>query len=379
MFWHIFIYRLRCIARDVSTLFWSAAFPILLATLFGMAFSNLSANETFRQIPVAVVDNDAYQSDEAFQTALDATMGEERMFTITLCDEQEAKRLLDSKSVTGVLTMSDSGDLSVTVSDTGIYQTIIKSFADSYVQLKSAYTAIAMKNPAAFALLMQEEFEQAEYVTDVPLGASVPDNTVVYYFALIAMACMYGSFQGMTSVTSVQANQSDIAARNNLVPVHKLKLFGASLTATLFVQLISVLLLIVYLALVIGIQFGDRLGYILLACTAGTTLGVSFGAMVGALLKRREGIKVAILIGISMVSTFLAGLMYVDMKYIIAKNVPLLSYLNPANLVADAFYALYYYDTLDRFFLNIGLLFGFSGVFFLIVFVVMRRQKYASL
>ncbi len=172
------------------------------------------------------------------------------------------------------------------------------------MQLKSAYTTVAMENPAALALLMEEEFEHAEYVTDVPLGASVPDNTVVYYFALIAMACMYGSFQGMTSVSSVQANQSDIAARNNLVPVHKLKLFGASLSATLFVQLISVLLLIAYLALVIGVQFGDRLGYILLACTAGTMLGVSFGAMVGALLKRNEGIKVAILIGISMVSGF---------------------------------------------------------------------------
>lgn len=379
MFWHIFTYRLRCITRDVTTLFWSAAFPILLATLFGMAFSNLNAPETFSQIPVAVVDNAAYQSDEALKTALEATMGDERMFTITLCDEQEAMRLLDSKAVTGVLQLSGDGTLSVSVSDTGIHQTIIKSFADSYIQLKSAYTAIATKNPAAFALLMQQEFEHTEYVSNVPLGASVPDNTVVYYFALIAMACMYGSFQGMTTVSGIQANQSDIAARNNLVPTHKLKLFGASLCATLFVQLLSVLALIAYLALVIGVQFGDRLGYIILASAAGTMLGVSFGALIGALLKRREGIKVAILIGISMISTFLAGLMYVDMKYIVVKNMPVLSYLNPANLVADAFYALYYYDTLDRFFLNIGLLCGFSGVFFLIVFAVMRRQKYASL
>lgn len=379
MFLHIFTYRLRCIIRDFSTLFWSAAFPIVVATLFGMAFSNLNAPETFSMIPVAVVDNTAYRQNEPFQAALEATVGNERLFDVTLCSQSEAQNLLEKESVTGILTLDDSGDLSVTVADTGIHETIIKNFADSYLQLKSTYTRIAMQNPSALASIIQDGSKDAQYIKDVPIGASVPDNTVVYYFALIAMACMYGSFLGMTTVTNIQANQSDIAARCNLVPVNKLKMFGASLCATLFVQLLSVLLLIVYLALVIGVQFGDRLLYILLASLAGTTLGVSFGAMISALLKRRDGFKVAILIGISMLGTFLAGLMYPDMKYIVAKNVPVLSYLNPANLVADAFYTLYYYDTLNRFFLNIGLLFGFSGLFFLVVFFVMRRQKYASL
>ncbi len=379
MFWHIFTYRLRCISREFATLFWSAAFPILLATLFGMAFSNLSSSEAFTMIPIAVVENDAYVQEAALGEALDATTDGKRLFDITLCDRAQADRLLSERSVTGVLELAEDGHLTVTVSGTGINQTILKNFADIYLQQKNAYTGIAMQNPAALERLMQKKASEAEYIKEVPMGASTPDNTVVYYFALIAMACMYGSFQGMTTVSSIQANQSDIAARCNLVPIHKLKMFGASLSAALLVQLISILILIAYLGVVIGVQFGDRLGYILLACAAGTTLGVSFGAMVSALLKRRDGLKVAILIGLSMVCTFFAGLMYPDMKYIVAKNVPLFSYLNPANLIADAFYALYYYNTLDRYLLNIGLLFGFSGVFFFVVFFVMRRQKYASL
>ena len=48
-------------------------------------------------------------------------------------------------------------------------------------------------------------------------------------------------------------------------------------------------------------------------------------------------------------------------------------------MISDAFYALYYYSDYSRFFLNIGILAGFSLVFYLVVYFTTRRQKYASL
>ncbi|MFA9381310.1 MAG: ABC transporter permease, partial [Acetanaerobacterium sp.] len=75
MFWHLFSYRLRCSVRTKEMMFWSAAFPLVLATLFGLAFSNLNADEPFSRIPIAVVETHAYQSSEAFRTALDADAG----------------------------------------------------------------------------------------------------------------------------------------------------------------------------------------------------------------------------------------------------------------------------------------------------------------
>jgi len=37
--------------------------------------------------------------------------------------------------------------------------------------------------------------------------------------------------------------------------------------------------------------------------------------------------------------------MWVDVKDIIASKVPVLSYVNPAALISDAFYSLYVFDT----------------------------------
>ena len=76
---------------------------------------------------------------------------------------------------------------------------------------------------------------------------------------------------------------------------------------------------------------------------------------------------------------YLADLMWVDMKYIIATRVPLLSYINPAALIADAFYSLYLFDGHHRFFLSIGLLCLLSALMSLISIFRLRRERYGSI
>lgn len=67
------------------------------------------------------------------------------------------------------------------------------------------------------------------------------------------------------------------------------------------------------------------------------------------------------------------------MKYIIDKNVPIVNKLNPASMITDGFYSLYYYDTLDRYLFNIASLLIFSGIMILISYFGLRRQKYDSI
>ncbi len=87
----------------------------------------------------------------------------------------------------------------------------------------------------------------------------------------------------------------------------------------------------------------------------------------------------AVLITVSLLLSSAAGLQAPSLKYIIVHNVPILAYLNPANLITDAFYSLYYYTSMTRYFTNIGLLAAFAAVFFTVVVFVTGRRKYASL
>jgi ABC-2 type transport system permease protein len=96
-------------------------------------------------------------------------------------------------------------------------------------------------------------------------------------------------------------------------------------------------------------------------------------------LKCGEGLKTGVVISLSMIMSYLSGLMSAQVKYQAVKSLPILAYINPGNLIADAFYSLYYYNTYERYFLNVILLFAFSVVFYLVVYFVMRRQQYESI
>jgi ABC-2 type transport system permease protein len=193
------------------------------------------------------------------------------------------------------------------------------------------------------------------------------------------MACLYGSFWGLKEVMAVQANQSTQGARISTAPTHKLKIFAVSMLAAVTVQLTIILLLLLFLIFVLGVDFGDRLSYIILTCVIGTFTGVSFGTFVSAIIKKGEGIKTGILIGGTMLMSFLAGMMYDGMKLLVSKNVPILGYLNPVKLISDSFYSLYFYTSTTHYFINQLILCGLTALFGLFTYIALRRQKYASL
>ncbi len=101
--------------------------------------------------------------------------------------------------------------------------------------------------------------------------------------------------------------------------------------------------------------------------------------MIASFIKKGEGIKIAVLVTVTMALSFMSGLMFGNIKYIVQTACPAAAYLNPASVITDTFYSLYYYDTYTRFFTNIALLLGFTIVFYLIVYFNLRRQRYESI
>ncbi|MBS3951191.1 MAG: ABC transporter permease [Peptococcaceae bacterium] len=165
----------------------------------------------------------------------------------------------------------------------------------------------------------------------------------------------------------------------NLAPIHKMKLLGCDLLVALLIQFAELLILLVYMRFALNVAFGSQLGYILLTCLVGSLVGVSMGIFIGALVKGSEGVKTGVVIGATLTMSFFSGLNYPNVKYMVAKAFPPSTWINPASLITDALYALYYYDTYSRFSLNIGLLFAFSLVFILGAYLVLRRNQYASI
>lgn len=386
MFLDIFYNRLKCTVRDKSLVFWTLIFPLVLATLFNMAFSNITKAEAYNAVDIAVIDNAQYQNDKDFQRFITQHSQDNpdisndiQLFNVRLVSQENADKMLDNNEIAGYITYGKP--ITLTVKNSGFNQTVVKEVFDQYSQTVSSVVSIVKHNPAALQNGMAEELgNSTEFTREVSIGTKArPDTTVNYFYSLIAMSCMYGAFFGLKEVIDIQANLSKRAARLNVAPLHKLKALTAGLLAGFIVSLVEIMLLLCYLVFGLKIDFGNQFGFILLTSLAGCAVGISFGAFTGAFNKKGEGVKTAIIIVSTMAASFLAGMMFDKMKYIIQQNIPILSYINPVALITDAFYALYYYDTHTRFFINIGLLGGFTALFCLGTYFIIRRQKYDSI
>lgn len=111
--------------------------------------------------------------------------------------------------------------------------------------------------------------------------------------------------------------------------------YGADLF--FYTSFLNVVILIVYCKYVLQMEFQGSMGKMLLIVAAGCVIGVSMGILVCSIGKFSEGIKVGIMLGISMTTSVLAGLVNVQIKHAVDRALPLVNKLNPAAVISDAF------------------------------------------
>jgi len=378
MFTHIFNYRIKSLLRQKSLVFWTLFFPLALATFFNIALTNIKTINDFSPIGVAVISGEALEAQpELLQTLQPLSNGEERLFNLTMCNESEAIRMLGDYEISGYIKPGNPNEL--VVSRMGINQSILKNFLDQYSQNTAALTAIATNDPAILPKLIEVLALPQTGIVEGSVSEKSTDPTLVYYYALIAMSCLYGSIFGIEEVNRVQANLSAQAARLNTAPVHKLKVFAAGMVAAIGIHFTGLLVLLGYMDFVLGVSFGANTMYVVMVLFVGSVLGISMGTLISAIVKKSEGLKIAVALVVSMAGSFFAGMMIAEVKYYIAVKLPILGYLNPANLLSDALYALYFYDTHMRFYLNLAGMSLYALFFCTATYLIIRGRKYANL
>lgn len=379
MFGHLFINKLKVLLRSKSMIFWSLIFPIALATFFNLAFANLTSDEKFSVIDIAVVENENLESLENFIELLNtiSNKDEDQIFNIKYVKTEElAERALEDNEIKGYYIVNNNID--IVVKNNGLEQTIMKYVADNYYQVYSVMENIYKFNPAMFkASLIEDITRDGNYFKDI--SNTNIDFTGIYFYTLIGMVCINAGTFGIHSTKESEANLSKRGARVSISSINKLSSLLISLLVSLIIQYTEILILLFYLIFILGVNFGNQILYILLISLVGTVAGISFGTFVGVSSKKSDGVKVSILTSITMVFSFLSGMMIWQMKYIVEKNIPILSKINPVSMITDGLYSLYYYSDLTRYMYNIISLIVFSFLMISLSYLFIRRKKYDSI
>ncbi|HPF83736.1 MAG TPA: ABC transporter permease, partial [Bacilli bacterium] len=162
-------------------------------------------------------------------------------------------------------------------------------------------------------------------------------------------------------------------------PANRLTILLGGLLASFIVQAFAMALLLIYTGIILKVDFRNRIDLVILLSLVGSLTGNSLGLLTGSMTFKNENSRIGVAMAVTMLGCFLAGMMGISMKYIVDKNIPIINKLNPASMITDGFYSLYYYDTLDRYWFNIGSLLVVSFILLIISYILMRRKKYDSI
>lgn len=372
---HLIKYNLLVKVKNFATTFWPLVFPLLLGTMFYFAFGNIN-DADFETVQVGIVKEK--EPDTLFLMFLDQVENNgNHLISTQEFSESDALSRLENEQISGIYYVGKSPSLTVVAN--GIPQSILQSVLSSYETGKNTIQQIVRTHPSGLWKGIRQMLNQQEAIIQVSLGGHTINGSVQFFYALIAMTCLYGCFIGFGSAITLQANLTALAARRCVTPTHKLSLILSEQIASFLLGYFDVIVLLIYLRYILKLDFQGKLGPMLLISFFGSLIGVSIGFFVGSLGKMKEGVKIGIILGFSMVCSFLSGLMNNTMKDLVEKNAPFVNRINPAALISDAFYCINVYDDLGRYYRNLIILAAMSVILVTASFLLIRRESYDSI
>ncbi len=385
-------YRFFSVLREKTTMFWGFAFPLILCTLFYVTFGDI--DNTLDCInTAAVVRNDTTEA-KAFEAFLKAVEDSgEDLFAVEWMEEKEAKEKLEDGKISGVFYVDTEPELFVAGS--GMEESVLQAVLESYMGRCQVIQDVLREKPEElFGLFGKADTDaiyseisdkissqaiQEEYVTETSLGGKKTDGMIQYFFSLIGMTCMFGCFLGFDSVMTLQANISPVGARRCVGSVSKFRLLMIDFILICIVNYVETIVLFVYMTKVLKLDMGNEWGKNLLIAFLGCLVGVAMGILVGSIGKWKEGTKIAVMLSVSLGSSFLSGLMVSGIKGLIEEKCPIINRINPASLISDAFYSVAIYQDGSRYVRDVVTMAVLAVIFLAGSFLVVRRVRYDSI
>ncbi len=340
-----------------------------------MAFGNLYEQDSiFSQIPVAVVKN---EENEAFETMLEELSkdSDDGLLDVSYMIEKDAKTAIDKEKVKAIIYMDE--ELKLVVSDNSYESTVVETVMNEYKKQEKVLTDIAINHPENLETAINNLMSEKTFYVTKTTSDGNQDMLTNYFYAIFAMSCLFGSFGAVEKISKMQANVSALGMRRCLTPNSKMTQIVAEFLSMLIVQVVVEVFALGYFSM-IGVDFGNKYPQIIGILFFGCCIGIAFGVIIGSIPNLSEGSKSGICTLVSMVLSVMADLCASGVKDAIEHTMPIINRINPAALIVDSFYALNVYDTYERYIRNMVTLGGMSVLLLVVSFIILRRNKYAS-
>ena len=410
----LFVHTVRMLLRRRDVLIWVVLFPLALATLFQIMFSNFDEYYRIEPASCVVVDDENYRSTQAafFREMLDAVSepGDDQVLSVSKVETpDEGHAAVLAGDAAACITVDSEGlpsmqvsPLSVSSTTGSLDQSIVRAVLDQHRQTYAEMKQTFMAQPLAQDMQSapsQESFESFATMPGMQEAASAfmsdavktqqvdvlrvkSSSTVRYFYALMGFASLMSITVAICAVSATRANTSEVGARRQIAGVSPTKQMAVTIAASFVAVFGCLLLAFAYMRFALGVEFGGRDGLAVAAIAVCALMSTALGAAIGAIPSMPTPGKEGLATGITCLCALFAGLYgepSMQLADQIAQHAPWAALINPAAQAANAFYDLTYYDSLAPFFWTICVLLAMAAVFFAVAALLMRRQNYERL
>ena len=256
----LFASTLRALVREKSLFIWSLAFPILMATIFMFMFANLDGAMEFDPVPTGVVADEAWGASpfSAVAEALGERGDDQLLDVRRFADGEAAASALVDGEVMGGFSVDEDGEpvlslapglqIGQTTDMDAIDRSILESVVGTYVRDADLMASVARENPGAFADpgRLEAMFSSVDATEEVSLTHAAPKESVRFYYALFAMAALFGAQIAVVAVCWTQPNLSPLGARRALGAIGRTRTLLATLLACWLLSFCCLLIAFLY-------------------------------------------------------------------------------------------------------------------------------------
>lgn len=398
-----FKYLVLALVRDKGIMVWALAFPIILSTCFIFMFAGLDAVGQTEPVRTVVVQDDAYEADDAFRVFIEGLSsdadGEEPLLAVDFASSREAAlEQMDASAdsddpIEGVLMVGDDGLPEVLMNAASpnadpqmgnVYQSILLTVADSYASRHRFLDSLIEDNPQALGnQAVIDALTAVEPLTEkVSVTQNAPKESVRYYFALLGFAAMMGAQSSLIAVLWLLPRTSALGARRSIGGTSRLSSLMGTLAACWAVSFFCLVVAYLFMRFVAGVDFAGRDLPCLVALAASSLMATALGAAIAVLPRIGTGAKSGLLTAVVCIAALFAGLYgqpTMELADTVAAACPASQWVNPAVQVSQAMFSLMYYDTPVPFLTHIAVLVIMAVLLFACSAAALRRQRYASL
>lgn len=358
--------------RDVRTLVFMLAFPIVMMLILGTALSSaFDKSIKISKINVLYTEKNDSSFSSPFQNFIKEAKKQDIYFT-KASNGTDGKREVKQNQFDAYVEVTGKGIQFYGSERNSIQASMVEGMLTAFSDKYNLITEVAKEKPGQVqTVLATVGGAPGSFVKETSLNADKAPGSMDYY--AVAMTTMIALYSAISASYLIRGERMrNTAIRLAIAPINKMEIFLGKMIGGIALNLVCILLVMAFSHFAFGANWGSHLGMVVLILFTEVFLAVCFGLGLSYIIKTDQGTRSILMIVLQLASFFGGAYFKIDNADGILKFIMNLS---PLTWAREALTKIIYNNDLTAAMPAVSLNLGIAIVFLMVAIVAFRKRE----